>query len=1003
MTTLSRLILALSLCSLLLAGCQPASATPTLPSATPAPVSPTATPLPATAIPTSEQPTSSSVISAGNASQLKQIAELALPESMLGTLVFSPDSRTLLSGDASGEVNLWERGTWQKTAFLASQSNFKRDTDGKANFSGTLALSLDGKTIITTDFAGGVKGQAWDGKERFAFPFGEQVYQTAISPNGKFLAVGGFGKNLIVFDLETNQQVADLNSDYEFISNLVFSPDGKTLLVSYERPGNVMKTWETSTWQETAIFSHTSERFDYHDILFTSDGKSLVLASTRNVIEFFDLESQQVVKKLPGHISAPYEMALSPDGSLLASAGDDQTLRLWDLKTGKAVLVLRNQHEVGTVAFSPDGTLLAFGVWNEGLQVWALNEELPPAPAASASGLIAFLSDREGQPAIYLMNADGSNQRRLAECQPRGVCLPPVWSPDGQRIAYLVVPNGQSGVSYLHGPLEVWSVGLDGAAPVELGAGVTDTLLAYPWIDPSWSPDGTRLAVAALHPVAGTSDKRSVVTILRSDGSGVEQTFPLDWIASGVEWASNGEQILIQDMSPDESAWATGHNAYVLSLSNGEIRKVSRALLSAAWSPDGTEMVVVPAQPGQVLIVKLDGTSRPIGPLPAGTTPKLAAWSPDGNEIAVFGTTKTEQEASLYLVTISTGQVRRAALAAESLDDLEYSPDGKQLLVSAAHPGLSNHSSRWLRRSQWVYDLSTEKLTALTDGEGFDSHGVWAPVSTTSTAPAVNGEIAFASDLDGDFEIWLMNADGSSPHQLTDNPAADLSPAWSPDGSRLAFISNRDGNDELYTMNADGSDARRLTETPDASESFPAWSPDGQFISFDSDRGGNWDIYIVNSDGSNLRRLTDHPGEDWISSWSPDGSKIAFESKRDGNYEIYVVNLDGSNLQRLTQNTVQDGVPKWSPDGSKIAFFSRRDGNPEIYVVNTDGSNPLRLTNRAGDDSFPAWSSDGAWLVFSFGNNQKSELHIVSADGSQLQVLTSNGAQNWTPAWRPAQ
>ena len=145
------------------------------------------------------------------------------------------------------------------------------------------------------------------------------------------------------------------------------------------------------------------------------------------------------------------------------------------------------------------------------------------------------------------------------------------------------------------------------------------------------------------------------------------------------------------------------------------------------------------------------------------------------------------------------------------------------------------------------------------------------PVSSPTLAASASGEIAFASDLDGDFEIWLVNADGSSPRQLTDNAAMDISPAWSPDGSRLAFISNRDGNDELYTMNADGSDVRRLTETPDASESFPAWSPDGQFISFDSDRGGNWDVYIAKSDGSNLRRLTEHPGEDWISSWSPDG------------------------------------------------------------------------------------------------------------------------------------
>jgi TolB protein len=627
----------------------------------------------------------------------------------------------------------------------------------------------------------------------------------------------------------------------------------------------------------------------------------------------------------------------------------------------------------------------------------------------NGTGLIAFLSDRDGKPAIYVMNADGSNQRRLAGGKPRDTCLSPVWSPDGQRIAYMVVPNGLSGDR--HGPLEIWSVGLDGAAPIELSVGITDTLLAYPWNDPIWSPDGTRLAVAAFHPVAGTSDKRSVLTILRSDGSGVEQAFPLDWISGAVEWSPNGEQILIQDISLDESVRA--HNVHVLSLSNGEIREVYRDLLSAAWSPDGTEIVVVPDQSEQVLIVKLDGASRPIGPLPAGITPERAVWSPDGIALAVFGTTNNREEAGLYLVTVSTGQVRSIALAAKYLHGLAYSPDGKQVLISMIQAGWSSHSSRWPKSTLWVYDLASDTLTALTDGKGYDAAGTWAPVPPAPSAPAasVGGEIAFASDLDGDFEIWLtlaphasagVNADGSNLRQLTDNAAMDISPAWSPDGARLAFISNRDGNDELYTMNADGSDVRRLTETPDASESFPAWSPDGQFISFDSDRGGNWDVYIVGSDGSNLRRLIEHPGEDWISSWSPDGQKIAFESKRDGNYEIYVVNIDGSNLQRLTQNTVQDGAPKWSPDGSKIAFFSRRDGNSEIYVVNADGSNPLRLTNRTSDDSFPAWSPDGDWLVFSSGNNQQAEIYLIAADGSQLQALTANGAQNWTPAWRPA-
>jgi len=181
-------------------------------------------------------------------------------------------------------------------------------------------------------------------------------------------------------------------------------------------------------------------------------------------------------------------------------------------------------------------------------------------------------------------------------------------------------------------------------------------------------------------------------------------------------------------------------------------------------------------------------------------------------------------------------------------------------------------------------------------------------VSPTST-PAlpmdnVVGLIAYASDQDGDFEIWVMNADGSDQHKLTDNSAVDSSPAWSPDGSQIAFISNRDGNDEVYIMNADGRDVRRLTQAAGSSESFPAWSPDGMQISFDSDRGGDWDIHVMGSDGADPARLTDSPGDDWISSWSPDGSRIVFESKRDGNYEIYAMDSDGSHPRRLDREVI---------------------------------------------------------------------------------------------------
>ena len=91
-------------------------------------------------------------------------------------------------------------------------------------------------------------------------------------------------------------------------------------------------------------------------------------------------------------------------------------------------------------------------------------------------------------------------------------------------------------------------------------------------------------------------------------------------------------------------------------------------------------------------------------------------------------------------------------------------------------------------------------------------------------------------------------------------------------------------------MGSDGSNPRPLTDHP-AEDRSPSWSPDGQHIAFESHRDGRAEIYVMDSDGSNLRRLTDHSAEDRSPSWSPDGRHIAFESNRDGDWEIYVMDI----------------------------------------------------------------------------------------------------------------
>ena len=246
----------------------------------------------------------------------------------------------------------------------------------------------------------------------------------------------------------------------------------------------------------------------------------------------------------------------------------------------------------------------------------------------------------------------------------------------------------------------------------------------------------------------------------------------------------------------------------------------------------------------------------------------------------------------------------------------------------------------------------------------------------------------------------LIAADGSAVVRLTNHPARDFGPAWSPDGARIAFTSERDGNPEIYVMNADGSQPTNLSNDP--SRDFgPAWSPDGARISFTSERDGNLDIYVIDADGSRLTNLTSDPAVDTGPAWSPDGRRIAFISEREGNREIYVMNADGSRLTNLTNNPALDSGPAWSPNGRRIAFISEREGNREIYVMNADGSRPTNLSNSADSNGTLAWSPDGRRIAFSSWRFGDTGIYVTNADGSGLTRLTNHPSADSSPAWSP--
>jgi Tol biopolymer transport system component len=283
----------------------------------------------------------------------------------------------------------------------------------------------------------------------------------------------------------------------------------------------------------------------------------------------------------------------------------------------------------------------------------------------------------------------------------------------------------------------------------------------------------------------------------------------------------------------------------------------------------------------------------------------------------------------------------------------------------------------------------------------------------------VQGEqIAFTTLRDGNQDIYICPVPGpgdvcSTGTRLTNIPQDDGQPTWSPDGSQIAFESNLDGDWEIYSIFANGSSQTQLSSNG-ATDGAPSWAarPDGWYIAFHSDRDGeDFDIYLMDSaDVSRVARLTSNPANDRHPALSPDGSRIAFASARNGPMHIYVADVQGSGtdlslsgLTNLTEGMAGESEnPVWSPDGSRLVFEHTHENNAEIYVVNADGTGGLQnLTSHDAFDGHPTWSPDGSRIAFH--TNREGgvfTIYMMNADGSgPVKIISHDPANIVHPAW----
>jgi len=251
--------------------------------------------------------------------------------------------------------------------------------------------------------------------------------------------------------------------------------------------------------------------------------------------------------------------------------------------------------------------------------------------------------------------------------------------------------------------------------------------------------------------------------------------------------------------------------------------------------------------------------------------------------------------------------------------------------------------------------------------------------------------IAFASDRDGDFEIYTMAPDGSDVRQVTDNDVRDWQPTWSPDGKKLAFASFRDGDYEIFTINVDGTDERQITDN-DVRDWYPAWSPSGTHIAYIS----GTKVTIKNADGSGLaENLRTASRVNWL----PGGNRLLYYNRQNyggftNDEDIFTVSTDGLDSNPVAFcNVLHGNLSRVSPDGT---FAYACLGN--IRVGSTVERGISRLSDLQGTESSPTYSPDFAQIAFSSDGDGDGEIYKFDSDGKVVQ-LTDNFFDDVTPAW----
>lgn len=338
--------------------------------------------------------------------------------SLVNSVAFSSDGKTLASGGGDNAIKIWDIQTGRQIKSLA----------GHTSYILSVAFSPDGQKLASGGFDNTIR--LWDAKSgTFIRSFEGHtggIFSAAFAPDGRTLASAGFDKTIKLWNVELGREIKSLAGHTEVIFSVEFSPDGKTLASG--SLDNSIKLWDTSTGLHRTLNAHTKEVWS---VTFSPDGKTLASGSPDGTIKLWDVVTGNQTKSFEVHTAILYSVVFSPDGKTLASSGANNTVKLWDIATGQQLKSFEGHTSyVKSIAFSKDGQTLLSGSSDNTIRLWNVTtgQLIRPLTSRTTHVLSVAVSPNAKRlatvtfnNAIKLWNVENGQQVKSLEYGARGV------------------------------------------------------------------------------------------------------------------------------------------------------------------------------------------------------------------------------------------------------------------------------------------------------------------------------------------------------------------------------------------------------------------------------------------------------------------------------------------------------------------------------------------------------------------------------------------------------